>query len=273
MMIPVSVIIPCYRCADTIGRALESVRRQTALPQEVWLIEDCSDDDGRTLAELNRLQQLYRERIKIGIVALERNVGPGEARNAGWARAQQPYIAFLDADDSWHTEKLRIQHQWMVDHPEVVMSGHRTQQLAAEPTPPLPDVQITARRVDCRTLLLRNQFPTRSVMLRRELPYRFAPGKRHAEDFLLWLQIVCNGGQAWHLELPLAYSHRPDFVGGLSGSLWAMEKGELDTYDTLRRQKKLSAISFVLLAAYSLLKFLRRAIRTAVHADNGKQQR
>ena len=59
MQAPVSVIIPCYRCTETIERALASVAQQTLLPEEVLLVEDCSDDERKTLDVLYRLQQQY----------------------------------------------------------------------------------------------------------------------------------------------------------------------------------------------------------------------
>ncbi len=55
--VPVSVVIPCYRCADTIERAMESVMAQTVAPTEVRLVEDGSGDDGRTLAMLYIIRQ------------------------------------------------------------------------------------------------------------------------------------------------------------------------------------------------------------------------
>lgn len=56
-LVPVSVVIPCYRCADTIERALLSVARQSAVPEAVILIDDLSGDD--TLDQLYRLQRRY----------------------------------------------------------------------------------------------------------------------------------------------------------------------------------------------------------------------
>ncbi|HEX7588324.1 MAG TPA: glycosyltransferase, partial [Anaerolineae bacterium] len=53
----VSVVIPCYRCAENIARAVESVVRQTLSPAEVILVDDGSGDD--TLATLRALQTRY----------------------------------------------------------------------------------------------------------------------------------------------------------------------------------------------------------------------
>ena len=58
---PVSVIIPCYRCTQTIARALASIARQTLAPEEVLLVEDCSNDGGKTLDLLYRLLQEYQD--------------------------------------------------------------------------------------------------------------------------------------------------------------------------------------------------------------------
>ena len=44
-MAPVSVVIPCYRCSLTIGRALASIAQQSMKPVEVILVDDASGDD------------------------------------------------------------------------------------------------------------------------------------------------------------------------------------------------------------------------------------
>src|SRR5688572_15186507 len=100
---PVSVVVPCYRCAATIGDAIASIVDQTARPAEVLLVEDCSGDD--TLEALHRIAAAY-EPGWIKVIAMPANGGPSRARNTGWQQAEQPYIAFLDADDTWAPRKL-----------------------------------------------------------------------------------------------------------------------------------------------------------------------
>jgi hypothetical protein len=81
----------------------------------------------------------------------------------------------------------------MVGHPDAVMSGHQSLKLSAQQIlPTLPD-HLAVAKINKYSLLFSNQFPTRSVMLKREIPYRFVPEKRYAEDYLLWLTIVFNG--------------------------------------------------------------------------------
>lgn len=256
--VSVSVIIPCYRCGDTIERALGSVIAQTVRPTELILVDDASSDE--TLNKLYQLQACYgRDWIKV--VPLNEHNGPSMARNIGWEHATQEYIAFLDADDTWHPQKLEIQYNWMVNHPDVGLSGHLCPWLTdAEHTSSLP-IACKAWQVKKWSLLLSNRFLTSSVMLKRALEFRFAPNERHSEDYLLWNQIVLSGCKAYYLEMPLAYLHKAPYgARGLSGQLWRMERGELETYRKLRNERLISCPTFVGLSAFSMAKYIRRLV-------------
>jgi glycosyltransferase involved in cell wall biosynthesis len=265
MRSPVSVIIPCYRCADTIGRAVESIAAQSVQPVEVLLVEDASGDGGATLQALHDVQQRFRDRLDIRVIALEKNGGPGTARNAGWEIASQPYIAFLDADDAWHPNKLEIQHGWMRAHSEVVLTAHFSASMRpGDPFPPLSEA-VDAYEVGVPALLVSNRFPTRSVMLKRDITQRFEPGKRYAEDYLLWLRIVLGGQPAWMLKAPLACAFKAAFgAGGLTGRLWRTERGEIDTYRQVYSDGLISLPACLALQAVSWLKFLRRWVVVAL---------
>jgi hypothetical protein len=107
-------------------------------------------------------------------------------------------------------------------------------------------------------MLVSNRLPTRSVMLRRNLSFRFG-GREVTEDYLLWLQIISAGIPAWRLETPLACSFRPEFsLGGYSGQLWTHEKRELSALQALRTSGQLSWLVWVASSSWSLVKFLRR---------------
>jgi glycosyltransferase involved in cell wall biosynthesis len=255
---PVSVVIPCYRCVDTIQRAVDSVIAQTLPPEEIIVVDDFSNDEGETLTVLDHLQHAYQG-TNIKILRLDKNCGPGSARNAGWNESSQPYLSFLDADDSWHPKKLEIQYKWMAAHPNVVLSGHPSVKLTTgEALPDLPD-RLVGHRVNRRALLFSNCFPTRSVMLKREVSYRFIPEKRYAEDYLLWLTIVLNGQSAWLLNIPMAYSFKEEFGdGGLTGNLWGAQQGVLDTYQKLFSAGFISFLVFILVSSFSFLKYCRR---------------
>lgn len=257
---PVSVVIPCFRCAATIDRAVESVAAQSLLPAELILVDDASNDD--TLSALRRLQDRYgAEWVKI--INLSENSGAGTARNTGWDAARSDYIAFLDADDAWHPKKLELQLHLMSSHPYAALSGHGAVMDATFPIPPAPE-NIPVEKITFRQLLFANRFVTPSAMLKRSLPFRFSSGQRYMEDHLLWMQIAASGASVIRLDAKLAVTFKPAYgASGLSGNLWQMEKAECGNYLHLAQAGAITRIFAFALCVYSALKFLKRLLVVA----------
>jgi len=93
----VSVIIPVFDAARTIGQAIESVHAQTFTDFEIIAV-----DDGSTDASVEILRR-YGDAVK---VLQQKNRGPSAARNLGIANSTGEYLGFLDADDWWKPEFL-----------------------------------------------------------------------------------------------------------------------------------------------------------------------
>ncbi len=258
---PVSIVIPCFRCAATINRAVESVACQSVLPAELILVDDASGDD--TLLALQHLQNRFQAGW-IKVIAQIQNRGAGATRNTGWDAAQSTYVAFLDADDAWHPKKLEIQLHVMSAHPDAALSGHSAVIDSAPPDPHSPD-SIPIERITFRQLLFANRFITPSVMLKRALPFRFRAGQRHMEDHLLWMQIAASGALVLRLDAKLAVTFKPAYgAAGLSSNLWLMEKAECGNYMQLAENGVISYVSAFALCVYSALKFLKRIAVVAV---------
>jgi len=259
----VSVIIPCYCCTETVERALLSVLQQTISPVEIILVDDASNDDGATL---NCLRELCltsgkSSRIPIRLITLQENAGPSGARNVAWDTATADFIAFLDADDAWHPKKIEIQYTWMAAHPKVALSGHRSCQ--KDVLLPSSEVisQWSVKACNFRLMLFKNPLMTRTVMMRRDTPLRFVEDKRYAEDYLLWLQSVALGLQACVLDAVLAYSFKPEYgASGLGSNLWSMERGVLDNFRRLYRDRTIGKFIFLTASIFSFIKYLRRMI-------------
>lgn len=257
---PVSVVIPCFRCAATLERAVASVAAQTWRPAELVLVDDGSGDG--TLALLHAIRSRYG--AWVSVVELAVNVGAACARNAGWGIATQPYIAFLDSDDAWHPRKIEIQCAYMQAHSEVALCGHLCRQLAPNandtlwwPIDPVHEV----RAVTLAGLLLRNAFVTPSVMLKRNIPMRFSEGERHMEDQRLWLDIVGAPLPTVKLMVDLAAIYKPGYgASGLSAQMWRMEKAELANYRYVHGAGKIAYLSMRLLQMVSLVKYVRRLV-------------
>jgi glycosyltransferase involved in cell wall biosynthesis len=89
-----AVVIPLYNKALHIRATLQSVFNQTVQPDEIIIVDDGSTDgSGEIVAAISHpLLKLIRQQ----------NSGESAARNTGLREAVADYVAFLDADDSWH---------------------------------------------------------------------------------------------------------------------------------------------------------------------------
>jgi glycosyltransferase involved in cell wall biosynthesis len=96
----ISCIVPVFNGERYLREALESIFRQSYQPLEVIIVDDGSTDGTAMVAAA------YREKV---IYLRQDNAGPAAARNLGLSVARGEFVAFLDADDAWHQEKLARQ--------------------------------------------------------------------------------------------------------------------------------------------------------------------
>ncbi len=104
-----SVIIPVYNGARFLDRCLESLRDSSFYDYECIVVDDHSSDESRGVAA----------RHGAAVVALDRNGGPGRARNRGAERARGEILLFLDADVCVHGDTLAQVDAYFRVHPEV----------------------------------------------------------------------------------------------------------------------------------------------------------
>src|ERR1044072_1619841 len=105
----VSVIIPVYNGGRYLRAALESVFAQTYRPIEVIVVDDGSADDSGLIAQSFPEVRHMRQQ----------NQGVAAARNNAIAASRGEFLAFLDQDDLWTPEKLRLQIGYLLTHPEL----------------------------------------------------------------------------------------------------------------------------------------------------------
>jgi glycosyltransferase involved in cell wall biosynthesis len=205
---PVSVIVPCFRCAATIGDAVASAVAQTLPPKEILLVDDGSGDD--TLETLDRIAAAHRPGW-IRVIPMKANRGVSVARNEAWEQATQPYIAMLDADDIWGPRKLELQMAALDADPTIALIGARMITRPRGTKVPALRPPVRARIISRRRVLFHNPFPTTSLVLRRDLPIRFDAEFKRSGDYLLCSRIRLSGYRCakinqvlgiWHERLP-----------------------------------------------------------------------
>ncbi len=108
----VDVIVPAYNRAHTLGRALDSVLKQTYKDFNLIIIDDGSTDETPALLEKYKAYpQVY--------IYTQKNSGVSSARNLGVKSTTSPWISFLDSDDEWLSDKLEKQMAFLNSHPEI----------------------------------------------------------------------------------------------------------------------------------------------------------
>ena len=97
-----SVVIPTFNRARDIPRCLDSLVSQKFQDFEVLICDDGSTDDTSSVVAS------YNHLLDITYSYGENSGGPARPRNRGISLARAPYIAFLDSDDWWTPDKLRL---------------------------------------------------------------------------------------------------------------------------------------------------------------------
>jgi len=107
MAIKVSTVITAHNDVATLSKAIDSVLEQTRKADEIIVVDDGSKD------ATSEVVKVYDE------VALlrQKEMGSFSARNNGVMMAEMPWIAFLDAKDSWSQEKLQEQSAFHKKNP------------------------------------------------------------------------------------------------------------------------------------------------------------
>jgi len=109
----ISCIVPAYNGARYLGEALDSILAQTYRPIEVIVADDGSTDETAQLAAS------YGPPVRL---VTHPTAGPAATRNLGLRTATGSFVAFLDADDIWHPEKLARQMARFAARPELGVS-------------------------------------------------------------------------------------------------------------------------------------------------------
>jgi hypothetical protein len=147
---------------------------------------------------------------------------------------------------------------------EIAISGHQCVCLLDDQMPPKILTSPVVTELNAASLIFRSPFSTPTVMLKRDIPFRFTESKRFAEDLYLWQQMAFAGLQVMRIETPLAYVHKALYgEGGLSAQLWEMEKGELSNFVSLYSSGSISRFLLIVATWFSIAKYIKRLVVTS----------
>lgn len=190
----VSVITPVYNAGSVIGKTLESIFNQTYKKIEVVLVDDCSKDNSREVIEK------YKEKHpEIVYYCQSTNQGAGAARNKALELARGQYVAFLDADDIWHPEKIEKQIDLLklkngaFSYTAIRMIDENDQIIKTK--------RKVREQIDYKFLLHNTMIATSTVLIDRSKLGDFRmPLRRGGQDYATWLMLLRNGIIAYGID-------------------------------------------------------------------------
>lgn len=206
----ITAVIPAYNAEKHIARAIDSVLAQTRPADEVIVVDDGSTDG---TAEIVRS---YGDKV---IFIQQENAGVSVARNTGIEAATSEWVAFLDADDEWLPEKLKLQTEHLARHPDLKWTYANFYQKTGQET-----LRITHISENTQTLLqegevfqdylqgyINHTYAWTSTLLIHRSVFNesglFRPGMKIAQDTDLWFRIAYVCPTIGYLSEPLAIYH------------------------------------------------------------------
>lgn len=236
-MASVAVVIPTYNSARYIAETLKSVLAQTRPADEILLADGASKDDTVAIA------RSIAPNIK---VISEPDRGVADGRNKAIRLASADWVAFMDADDLWHPEKLRMQSELIEKAPEIEFVFCDAWQFRAEEIllssffatrsnfPTLPrhavgeNLYVFDTDISVAIMQVNYVVTTSTALVKRGAALEvggFDPGLRVCEDYEFWLRVL-KGRKAGVVTMPLVgYRHHGD---SLSDDREAMVRGRIE---------------------------------------------
>ena len=193
----VSIIMPVYRASSTIEQAIASVINQSYNNWELIIVDDCCPEDS-----CSQVESLVVTNSQVIQINNKTNQGVAISRNKGIAKAKGDVIAFLDADDCWHPDKLSLQIEKIGDGYDVVCSNYVRVALNSK------DIEVLHKeKFDYSDMLKSNQIGNLTGMYRCENIGKMYQKNVGHEDYIMWLEVVKLAKKGYCIQTPLAYYH------------------------------------------------------------------
>lgn len=232
----VDIIIPSYNSRQWVCDSIESVLKQTYDNIQIIVVDDGSTDGTGEL-----LKKKYAGRIQY---VSQANSGLSGARNTGILHANGEFIQFLDADDTLHPDKLRLQVEVLMSNPAYSIVYSDFEYFSdEEPKKTWPSLQ--AYKVKCHnsdvlfSFLSGNFIVCHAALIRKKALLNvgmFDESLRACEDFDLWIRFAALGHKFVYLDHVLAYYRQHD--SSMSRSRVRQVESTLQVHKRIRRFKQ-----------------------------------
>lgn len=208
----VSIIMPAYNTEKYIIETIKSVQNQTYNEWELIIVDDCSSDNTVSLVEEYILES-NEKRIKL--FKNKHNKGAAVSRNIALDKAKGRWIAFLDSDDLWKTDKLQKQIAFMLNN--VCSFSYTRYSEIDENSKKLNKEIFGPNKINKKKMYLYCWPGCLTVMYDASKIGKIKIGNiRKNNDYAMWLRIV-EKADCWLLDENLAfYRRRKNSISSIS---------------------------------------------------------
>lgn len=186
-MYKASIIIPYFKKKLFFKKTVQSILKQTYKNFEVIIIYD--DEDKK---ELFFVKNLIKKDKRFKLIINKKNIGAGESRNIGINKAKGKYICFIDADDIWMSNKLKLQIKFMENNN--ISFSHSSYEIV-DSTDNVRGLRMAENHNSFLELRKSCDIGLSTVIIERKLfknKLKF-PKIKTKEDFILWLNFLKSG--------------------------------------------------------------------------------
>ena len=178
----ISIIIPYFKKKLFILKTINSVLNQSHKNLEIIIIYDDSD-----LSDLKFLKKFCKKDKRIKIYLNKKNMGVSKSRNLGIKKSKGKYIAFIDSDDSWKKNKLKIQLDFMRKNKCLI--SHTDYEIINNKNKIIGYMRVK-KRLSYKDLIFSCDIGLSTVMISKKLKSKaLFPNMVTKEDYILWLKL------------------------------------------------------------------------------------
>lgn len=205
----VSVVLPAFNAAATIVETIRSVLAQSHADFELLICDDCSQDETVLLVGAVR-------DARIQLIRNERNIGPGRSRDRAIVSARGSWIAFLDADDAWASNRLELllsvalQHDGAMIFDDMLLCQQKNGRIVPWkrarlfPAKAGAAIEISLSEYISAKSLMNQPLVPRASITNLQLNHS---ARRYGEDAEFFIRLMHAGIRAWYVNVPL-YHYR-----------------------------------------------------------------
>ncbi len=237
----VSIIMPCLNSESYIGGSIESVINQTYTEWELIVCDDGSED--KTLKIANSFK--HKEQ-RISVISNMHKKGAAGSRNSCLDIAKGKYIAFLDSDDLWYPDKLKIQIDFMkknncsftFSYVDIIDEANNHLKIYKSP-----------KKINAKLMMFNNFIPCCTVVYdSSKIGKIHQPDIKKRNDYALWLTILKN-----HLQYCYCV---PQVTAAYRSNSYGLASNKIDNIKYYYKCRIKYANSNHILAAFELIIYL-----------------